>query len=317
MDGWVAKPSRTGPLIRQWAGEFPRLVRLIERRTFGGHTAFAVTVTDPDAPGPKAGLLVAQPHAHEPATTAGMMSFLAQLLTGRDLAGRAAPFDHQLFLREAELTFLPDGNPDGRARAPVEAWDGAKYTNEKFLAVAFGTTPAGQRFPRQGRWSLDDQKPATIGIVYEQISPREYVEPNRDADSTFSRLVRAVLAERRVERWLSLHQTEFENSPHNAMILLPFCQAELPKAVRERNEAWGRAVIRAWRAAGAKPAGDPRPLRYGEDQLRYFRACWSDVYARTSVITVEIQNNSPRTPPAAQMRLQEAAIQASIEDMLS
>jgi len=317
MGSWLAKPEQTEPRILAWAEAHPRLVRLRRRETFTGLAAYAVTVTDAEATGRKRRLLVAQPHAHEPAATAGMMSFLQQLLTGADFDGEPAAFDRERTLREAEITLIPDGNPFGRAKAPVDCWDGSKYTNDEFLKIAFGTTPSGERFPRQGRWSLKDQRPATIGIVYDQISESEFVEPNRDRRSTYFQLLRAAIDDGPPDRLLSLHQTEFERSDHNAMILLPFLQADLPAEIRGCNERWGRAVLRAWRSCGANPAPEPRPLGYGEDQLRYFRACWTDVYTSTPTITVEVQNNSPRTPPDLQRRLQEEAIRASIEEMLT
>jgi len=317
MDNWLAKPPQTGPQILAWAEEFPRHVRLREQPTFGGHVAYAVTVTDADAPGEKRRLLVAQPHAHEPAATAGMMSFLGRLLTGTGPDGRGAGLDRQRVGREAELTFIPDGNPDGRSRAPADWWDGRSYTNDEFLNIAFGTSPGGERFERQGRWSLDDQRPATLGIVYEQINEKEFVEPNRDLASSYCRLIFGILADAGADRLLSLHQTEFENSQHNAMMIVPFLQDELPPAIRRCNDAWARAVIRAWRDAGANPMPEPRTLGYGEDQLRYFRKCWSDVYASIPAVTVEVQNNNTRTDPEAQRQLQEAAIRASIEHLLA
>jgi hypothetical protein len=246
-----------------------------------------------------------------------MMNFIARLLTGSGLDGEPAKLDRRRILREAEVTFIPDGNPSGRAKAPVDFWDGSKYTNDAFLKIAFGTAAGGARFPRQGRWSLTDQQPATIGIVYEQISKSEFVEPNRDRDSTYFKLLRAALDEGGAGRFLSLHQTEFEKSKHNAMIILPFMQAELPQVIRACNERWGLAVIEAWRAAGAEPMPKPRPLGYGEDQIRYFRACWSGIYRAVPTVTVEVQNNSPRTPPAMQRRLMEIAIQTTIELLLA
>jgi murein tripeptide amidase MpaA len=317
MESWPVKPSQTEPRILQWAEQFPRLVRLRTRRTFSGRTAYAVTVGDPGAKAGKRRLLVAQPHAHEPAATAGMMGFLCRLLTGRNLDGGSAELDRQAILGRCEVTFVPDGNPDGRARAPEDAWDGTKYTNRQFLDIAFGRTAGGERFPRLGRWNAAEHRPAEIGIVYERISETEYVEPNRDPASTYCRLVGRVLDEDGCDGLLSLHQTEFERSEHNAMVLLPFLHAELPADLRGRNERWAAAVIEAWRGAGGNPRPDPRPLGYGEDQLRYFRACWSDVYRRVPAITVEVQNNHVRTPPAMQRRLQEAAIQATLEHVLA
>ncbi len=307
---WLAMPEDTAPRIRRWAAEHTDLIRLIERPTWDGHAAFAVTVAAPGG-GDRPGALVEQAHAHEPAATAGMMRFLGKLLDGQDADGEQPAFDRQAVLAGVELTLIPDGNPDGRARSPEPFWDGSAYTNDAFLKIAFGTAPDGERFPRQGRWSTTEQSPARLGIVYERIGETEYVEPNRDPDSTYARLVRTVLGERRVGRILSLHQTEFERSEHNCEVLLPFCQADLPADVAAENVRWGRAVVEAWRAAGGMPRPEPRPLVYGEGQLRYFRACWRDVYERLPWITVEVQNNNPRTSPHLQRRLEELAIETT------
>ena len=314
---WLAKPGRTEPKILRWAREHPLLVSLKAQKTFSGHTAYAVTVTDRKARGPKHRLLVAQPHAHEPATTAGMMSFLSQLITGTDLSGGATGLDRKRILARLVITMVPDGNPDGRSRAPAWWWDGKEHTNDEFLQIAFGRTADGQRRPRLGRWSLADQQPARVGIVYERINKQEYVEPNRDRDSTFFRLVSGAIKAGPPDRFLSLHQTEFQRSKHNAMIILPFMQAKLPAAIAGMNERWALTVVSAWRKVGAAPAPKPRALGYGEDQLKYFRRCWSDVYRRIPTITVEVQNNNTRTPPKVQMQLQIEAIRATVADMLA
>jgi hypothetical protein len=59
-----------------------------------------------------------------------------------------------------------------------------------------------------------------------------------------------------------------------------------------------------------------KPLAYGEDQIRYFRKCWSEIYRTRPCVTVEVQNNNVRTPPRTQMELMEIAIRASIGFLL-
>ena len=315
---WLVRPQQTEPKIREWAARYPQLVSLETQKTFGGRTAYAVTVTNrkrEDAG--KRKLLVTQPHAHEPATTAGMMDFLAQLLDGADLSGRPSSLDRNRILDLTVLTFIPDGNPDGRAKAPADWWDGAGFSNEAFLDLVFGKEKDGQRSKRVGRWSTQQRQPAVIGFAYEQINGHEYVEPNRDLDSTYFKLIRRMRSRYSYDLHLDLHQTEFEKSPYNAMILLPFIEKELPQPIQDRNVAWGKAIIAAWQRAGGHPILDPKPLGYGEDQIRYFRKCWSDLYRSTPCLGVEIQNNNPRTPPLVQMRLIEASIRASVEFLLA
>ena len=314
VQGWLSQPAEVDPKLLAWAERYPELVKLESEKTLGGHVAHAITVTNPklDEAG-KRNLLIGQPHAHEPASTAGMMDFLSELLDGKHADGRPSDLDRRRILDGYVLSFIPNGNPDGRARAPVACWDGTKYTNEEFLKVAFGRTPTGERCVRLGRWSIKDQQPAFIGIVYERINDHEYVEPNRDTGSTFFKLVHKLFAQRKYDLFLDLHQTEFERSPHNAMILLPFLQKQLPAPIQKANEEAGRAVIAAWQQIGANPIPEPRALAYGEDQLRYFRKCWGEYYQTMPYICVEIQNNNLRTPPAMQLRLTESSIRAGID----
>jgi hypothetical protein len=100
------------------------------------------------------------------------------------------------------------------------------------------------------------------------------------------------------------------------MIILPFVQKELPAALRKTNEQLGLAVVDAWRAAGGHPIEKVEALNYGEDQLRYFRKCWGDLYRAQANTTFEIQNNSRRTPPKQQMELMEVGIRAVVKYFL-
>src|SRR3990172_108559 len=85
---WLARPWHTEPRIRRWADDYPDLVMLEKQATFGGRTAFAVTVTNRKvADRGKLRAIFSQPHAHEPGATAGMMSFLAELIEGKRLDG--------------------------------------------------------------------------------------------------------------------------------------------------------------------------------------------------------------------------------------
>jgi hypothetical protein len=310
---WLAMPEQVDPQILDWAKRFPDLVSLDKQPTLGGHTAYAITVTDPAVTAPKRCLLFSQPHAHEPASTAGMMDILAQLLDGKHLDGRPADLDRKKALAQTVLTFIPLGNPDGRARAPQPWWDGSTHSNDQFLEIAFGRGTDGKRFPRQGRWSSREQTSVVLGIVYEQINDHEYVEPNRDRESSFFKLVRGALDRGPCDLHVDLHQTEFIGSSHNAMMLLPYMQKDLPPEIQAKNRRAADAILQAWKAAGADIVPQAQPLGYGEDQIRYFRATWGDIYRSIPQVSVEIQNNNPRTPPADQLRLMDAAIKAAIE----
>lgn len=312
---WLARPWHVEPRIRAWAAKYPQLVSLERQPTYGKRTAYAVTVSGPGPSGDKIKLLFAQPHAHEPAATAGMMDFLCELLEGTHLDGTPTDLPRREWLDRTLITMIPDGNPDGRARAPADWWDGTR-TNKEFLDLAFGLTSEGKRCTRVGRWSLREQKPAWIGFAYEQLNEQEFVEPNRDRESTYFRLLRRMGERYRYAAHADLHQTEFERSAYNAMIILPFMQNELPEPLRQTNQRLGEAVVEAWRKAGANPIPKVEPLRYGEDQLRYFRKCWSDLHVQRAHVTFEIQNNNRRTPPRKQMELMEAGIRTVVEFFL-
>ncbi len=81
---------------------------------------------------------------------------------------------------------------------------------------------------------------------------------------------------------------------------------------RDGNQRLAEAIVAAWKKLGAKPSPKIAPLGYGEDQLRYFRHCWGEIYKTRVQVNTEVQNNCPRTPPRRQMELQEAAIRTAI-----
>ena len=316
-DWWLVRPAQVEAKILAWKAKCPQLVSLLSEKTFDGHTAYAITVTDRTvAEAGKRRLLFAQPHAHEPAATAGMMDFLSQLLDRKHLDGRATELACDELLRRSVLTFIPLGNPDGRARAPADWWDGTKYRNDEFLKWAFGCEDDGRRPARVARFDVSQHRPRRIGIAYERINDREYVEPNRDTASTYFKLVRRVLAKPGCALVLDLHQTEFGKSKQNAMVLLPFMQKDLPQPIQATNRRVGGAIIDAWRKKGGNPLPSPQALSYGEDQLRYFRRCWSEIYRSTPCLNIEVQNNNVRTPPRRQMELIETAIRAGVEAIL-
>ncbi|NLE38440.1 MAG: hypothetical protein GX621_10490 [Pirellulaceae bacterium] len=314
VDGWLVYPSQTEPKILEWAERHADLVSLERQRTFEGRTAYAITVTG--ATGDRAAkrkLLFSQPHAHEPAATAGMMNFLAKLLDGVDLSGKAADLDRKTILDEYLLSFIPDGNPDGRARAPLPWWDGTKYSNDAFLKLAFGREEDGSRAKRVGRWSSRVHQPPVIGFAYERINEHEYVEPNRDRESTFFKLLLRLRDRHQYDIHLDLHQTEFARSGRDSAVFLPFMQEKLPEAIRAENARLGRAIIGAWKQSGANPVQEPTFAGYGEEQNQWFRACWSDLYRTTPHLMVEVQNNNTRTSPKRQRELIEISIVAAIE----
>jgi hypothetical protein len=318
-DPWLVKPYETEPCILNWSQQFDSLVQLDVRRQWCGLNVYAVTVTDRSVRNcDKPSVLIAVPHAHEPAGTAGCMQAIQELLTGKGLDDVATSLDRERVLRELMLCFIPDANPDGRNRSPVRFWDGHWCdSTERGIWMRGRDATTKQMWQRLGRWSRREHEPETIGIVYEQISAHEYVEPNRDAASSYCALFRLLDERHGLDRVLEVHQTEFEGMTENATVLLPIEQADLPPAIAEENLAWGRAVHAAWRDAGGDPTPDPYPLNYGPDQGDYFRNLWGPHYRRRPWINTEVQNDTPKTPPEMQVHLCAAAVRATIERMLS
>ncbi len=314
---WVVRPWQIEQKVNEWAKKYPQLVTVEAQKTLGGNTAYAITVTNSQIDdGQKRKLLVTQPHAHEPAAIAGMVDFLSQVLDGVHVDGQPSKLDRQVILDRMVLTCIPCGNPDGVARAPEDWWDGSKYSNADFLKVFFGREADGRMSPRVGRFNAGERAAERIGISYERINEEAYVEPNRDRESTFFKLILRMNKKYAYDAYLDLHQTEFARSKYNAMIILPCLQPELPEPIRRANQQMGEAIVRAWQAAGAAPIPSVKPLGYGEDQLRYFRACWGDLYRAMPVLNIEVQNNNVRTPPRTQMELMEVAIDTTIEYLL-
>jgi hypothetical protein len=317
MDLWYAKAHQTEPRILHWAQRHPQYVYLDSLRQWE-HTAYAVTVTDRGVPDEKKRkCLITVPHGHEPAGTVACMNFLSQLLEGCHLDDTPSALDRTLILGQTLLTFIPDANPEGRSRSPEAAWDGSKYSNEAFLNYAFGIDMDGNRFKRVDRWHAHEEQCARVGIAYERIAEDTYVEPNRDWESSFFRLVHQLTARHTYDQLLDLHQTEFENSSNNCEILLPVIWNDLPEHIRHLSAQWAHEITGAWeQIPGASPR-EPRPLGYVGEQRQYFEQRWGSIYRSLACLTVEVQNNNLRTPPDLQRLLAETAIQVSVERLLA
>jgi hypothetical protein len=310
---WLAKPHQTEPKIQQWAQRYPQWTQLDTVRPWS-HTAYALTVTDRNVPDQdKRRCLFAVPHGHEPAGTVACMNFLSQLLDGCALDGTRTRLDRERILREALLTFLPDANPEGRSRAPEEWWDGSQYADEEFLKFAFGVdSQTGARFKRVDRWRTTEDQPARVGIAYERIDETTYVEPNRDWDSSFFRLVHRLTERHRYDRIMELHQTEFERTSNNCVVLLPVTWEALPEPVRVHSRAVADRITEAWRQVENAHPQEPRVLGYTGQQRAYFEQRWAEIDRSCAHLIVEVQNNNPRTPADLQRQLSETAIRVSV-----
>jgi len=319
---WISHPDDVDAQVRDWQAAYPDTFAAESKTQYSGRPVWALTVTDKTVPEVgKRSMICFKPHAHEPAPIAAQMNVISQLLTGKTLDGQPSEFDAERVLTQCVLVFMPDANPDGTARAPVEAWDGTQYTNEEFGAWMRGVDPAtGRMWKRVDLWddTKEDPLPTRYGLVYERISEHEYVEPNRHHRSSLFQWLFELLHRRaRWDQFLDLHQTEFEHDPANCMVILPCVFDELPAEIREYSRRWAEEIVQAWaEVEGGCPKREIAPLGYTGEQRQYFVDRWGDLYRQTHIITTEIQNNSTRTSPALQQRLNEVAIRASIERLL-
>lgn len=321
MKSWVSHPDEVDALVAQWQQAYPDLLTVESRPQYTGRPVWALTVTDPALPAEgKRKALFFKPHAHEPAPIAGQLNVLAQLLSGQTLDGRPTALDRERILAETLLCFMPDANPAGTAAAPVEAWDGSQYTNEEFWAWMRGIDPeTGKMWKRVDLWddTVEDPLPLRYGIVYEQISEHEYVEPNRHRRSSLMQWLHTLRERHTWDRMLDLHQTEFDGLNDNSMVILPCLFTEQPPERQAIEQRWAERLVAAWgEVEGGRPMSKIEPLNYTGEQRQYFVQTFGPIYMTANLLTSEIQNNSLRTPPPLQQRLNEVAIEVTIADML-
>jgi hypothetical protein len=322
MQGWISHPDQVDAQVARWRQEHPSTFTAESITQFSGRPVWALTITDKCVPAEgKRKVIFDKPHAHEPAPIAGQMGAIAMLLTGESLDGRPSEFDNDRVLEQCLLTFLVDCNPGGTARAPVEVWDGSYCDNATFLTWAFGLDrQTAAMWKRVDLWDdrTEENLPERIGIAYEQISEHEYAEPNRCHRSSLFQWLFRLWERGSWDLMLSLHQTEFDNSDRNCMALLQPNFDELPTPIQARARRWGDRVVSAWNALeGARPIQQVKPLDYTGPQREYLVRAWREFSSRVPMLTSEIQNNNSATPPLLQMRLNEVAIRATVEELLT
>ncbi|HJN15074.1 MAG TPA: hypothetical protein QGH10_06280 [Armatimonadota bacterium] len=320
MEKWISHPDAVEAKVAEWQERHSRLLHVDTITQPTGRPVFALTMSDIGVPDDqKKKLLGFVPHAHEPAPNAACMNVMNMLLTGEQLDGSAPSFDVETAREKLLVTFIPDANPDGTARAPVEYWDGYEYTNDEFWAWMRGPDrETGLMWKRVDIFDtrVEENLPTRLGIVYEPISEFEHVEPNRHPRSSLMRHIKALREQRTYDALLSLHQTEFVNSDRNCMIILPCIYDDQPEELREYEMAWARQIVDAWTAAGERPIENIKPLGYTGEQRQYFINVWGNLYDETPLVTSEVQNNNPATPPETQQLLTEIAITETIERLL-
>ncbi len=318
MHGWISHPDDVDAKVAEWSAQYPERFTAESMTQYAGRKVWALTVTDKSVDdAPKSKTMFYKPHAHEPAPIAGQVNVINSLLAGETLDGRPTEFDNDRVLTDALLTFIIDANPEGTATAPVEYWDGSQYTNDEFWAWMRGVDPdTGKMWKRVDLWddTKEEKLPTRYGIVYEQISEHEYVEPNRHHSSTLFKWIFKLWERYEWDQMFSLHQTEFEKRDENCMIILPVLYGDQPEDIKEYETQWADYVVSAWADLdGGRPILESKPLGYSGEQRQYFVERWGRFYDKSRIITSEIQNNSPKTSPFLQMRLNEVAIRATVE----
>ena len=311
---FLAKQAQLETKLAQWQKTAGPKMQVEYQQAYSGHRVYAITLSDFSIPRQdKTALYVAQPHAHEPAATAGMIDMIEQLVTGKDLAGNSTRLDVDEVLQKVLITFNPIGNPFGRENAPQLYWDGTAVTNEQFWCVMRGEDPeqAGKMWHR---YDIFDRRevavPDPVGIVYEPIDEYRFVEPNRSQFSTYFQLFHQMDAKYQYQYWLDLHQTEFAHSSEQCMILLPL--EELPtEEIKRRNETWANRITAAWREAGYH-AKVPIPLPYKGIQAEYMARNWREIDQRMCRVTTEVKNNGSDFSPQQQLEAQALSIEVTL-----
>lgn len=314
----MSQPDEWQPLFRQWHERFPDHTRLDTWRQMDGRLVVGLTIGTSVSGGPTCAppfrLLVAVPHAHEPAPTAAAVDLAAQLLDRAHLDGTPTALPVREILGAALVTLLPDVNPEGRSRSPVRCWDGTACDNETFWKHAFGIAADGERFGRYPEWLFSEHRPRQVGLVYEQITPDRYVEPNTSRRSTYARASDELFATHRYTHMLDMHQHEWPEAA-----LLPAEFETLPGSDQDQISRWAERLLAAWRAIGAAPRPQPAIPYRGQPRQQFFLEFWRNRCPGMLRLTSEVRNNRlepgggvERTPMGRQFRTALAALEATV-----
>lgn len=311
---WVSHPEEWQPRITDWVAEFPELVVAHTWTQWGGQAVRGLTLGVRESR-PPLRVLVAVPHAHEPAPTAAIIHLAGELLAGRVPDGPLATYSASEILGRCLLTLLPDTNSQGRARSPRRVWDG-DLDNDAFLKVAFGTAADGERFGRYPEWSLSEHQPREVGVVYEQLDADLFVEPNTSRRSTHTRAVDELFAQYGYTHHLDMHQHEGDEA---ALLSADF--DDLSPERQAHVSAWAAAVLGAWEHAGIRHKGSYIPYR-GLPRQQFFRDYWAGRCPGMERLTTETRNNrhiptDERTTQERQFRSAQTALHAGIAFLLA
>ncbi|MBM3214079.1 hypothetical protein FJZ36_04110 [Candidatus Poribacteria bacterium] len=307
---WVSHPDEWQPLFRELHAAFRSRTALDAFEQFGGGQLLALTLLPAQEPAFR--LLVMVPHGHEPAPTAAIVNAASQLLRGSFLDETPTSLPVNAILEQSLLTFVPDSNPQGRARSPYRCWDGTACDNETFWKHAFGIAADGKRFGRYPEWRQSEHEPRQIGVVYEQIADDLWVEPNTCRRSTHAHAMDALFERYRYTHMLDMHQHEWDECA-----LLPAAFDSLDSRTQDELEAWSSRLIAAWRAMGVKPRPKASVPYRGGPRQALFLEFWAGRCPEMQVLGSEVRNNrydptGEPTPMERQFRSACAALEATL-----
>lgn len=300
---FLSRPHQLEQKLRQWLEDAGDYIKVDYELSYRGHKVYGLTFSDWSVPSEKKiPVYVAQPHAHEPASIAGIIDVIEQMACGRKMNGDPTQLDIDRILSQLIVTFNPIGNPDGSERAPYDVYDGTKITNDELWCIMRGEDPdnPGKMWGRFDVFDIREHKvPNPMGIVYEPVDDFRYVEPNRSQLSSYFRLFRRMDAQFHYRYWINLHQTEFVNSDVQCCNYLPLEGATSEEFSKVSLE-WAEEVTDAWRKAGYKVAA-PTRLPYKGIQREYFLQNWGPIDKRLYRITTEVKNNGLDFPAIDQL----------------
>ena len=311
---FLSRPRQLEQKLAEWKEQAGDRLKLDYELSYSGHKVYAITLSDWSVPiEQKTAIYVAQPHAHEPASTAGIVDMIEQLVCGRTMTGCETKLDIEGVLAKTIVTFNPIGNPYGSERAPYDYYDGSSITNNELWCIMRGEDPdrPGKMWHRFDVFDIREvNTPDPIGIVYEPVDDFRYVEPNRSQLSSYFRLFRRMDDQFRYCYWINLHQTEFVNSNTQCQNFLPLKGLQSEDFARE-SMAWAEEITLAWQDAGyvTKP---PVQMAYTGEQADYFRQNYGPIDKRLYRITTEVKNNGADFPPQQQMESTSLAIAVSL-----
>lgn len=201
-------------------------------------------------------LLLGPVHGAELEGIVGLINLIEIAETGKDHRGRAwAELEENL--RRCRVLLIPSGNPDGRARCPVDSWVGADLdTNER---IGMGVKPDGTNYQWPSVKAVHPMRGKAVkslGAYFddEGVNPMhdEWFDPMAPQTRAFLRLTR----EEAPDYIASLHS----HASHPSVEPTTY----VPRTVKEAVKRIGDRVQRRYAEAGLPHrAGGPAPVEDG------------------------------------------------------